>query len=401
VPSAGGSAAAGTLGPVEIGFFISKNAEVLFKAYGFGNLSPGDQEAQVKTVVAYVNAHGGLAGHRITPVIAVWDAAGGDTVAQREAACSMWLQDHHVKAIVAESFESFTACATRARVPLIAGNLYPRNAPEYARAPTLVSTVIPSDDRMLPAWVDHLAGAGYFTPATVKIGVLYADTPDQHYSLDHVLKPALKRQGMVVTEAVALPYDVAQAVAAEPNAVLRFRAAGVNRLMFLDTGGMALTFLPQAESQGYRPRYAMHSYGSPASVAASAPKAQLTGALAVGWLPTVDVGPAQRPRPTPAAALCVSIMQKAGVDMSSDSTRSSALNYCDRTFLLQAAAAVAPSFTPEGILAGFTRLGSSYDSAGGFAQDFRTRRDGPAVLRLSAFKTDCGCFVYSSGPDRF
>jgi ABC-type branched-subunit amino acid transport system substrate-binding protein len=386
---------------VEVGFFVSKNVSVLFKAYGYDNLSPGDQEAQVRVVVAYVNAHGGLAGHLIKPVIGVWDAAGGDTVAQREAACSTWLQDHHVKAIVAESFETFGRCATKAHVPLIVGNLFPVTDPEYARAPTMVSTMIPSDNRLLPAWVDRLDEAGYFSAAPVKIGVLYLDSPDQRYSFDRILKPALARHGQAVTESVALPLDVAQAVAAEPNAVLRFKASGVNRVMFMDTGGMALTFMPQAESQGYRPRYAMHSYSSPALVQGAAAKQQLAGALAVGWLPSVDVAAAQRPRPNAPAAICISMMQKAGQDISSDSARSSALNYCDRTFLLQAAADVAPSFTPAGFMAGFTRLRSSYESAVGFAQDFRTRRDGPSVLRLSAYRADCGCFTYVGRPASF
>jgi hypothetical protein len=81
--------------------------------------------------------------------------------------------------------------------------------------------------------------------------------------------------------------------------------------------------------------------------------------------------------------------------MSSDSARSSALNYCDRTFLLQAASNPAPSFTPAGIMAGLTRLGRSYDSAIGLGQDFGTRRDGPATMRLSAFQANCGCFTYA------
>lgn len=400
-PVAGRPAKAAVLAPVEIGFLVSKNADALFKAYGYGNLAPGDQESQVRVVVAYVNAHGGLAGHRITPVFGVWDAAGGDTVAQREAACSNWLQDHHVKAIVAESFGSFTGCATKAHVPLIVGNLYPVTGPQYAQATTMLSTVVPTDDRLLPAWVDQLAAGGYFAPAPVRIGVLYVDTPDQHYSLDHVLKPALARRGQSVADSFGLPLDVAQAVAQESNAVLQFKAHAVDHVMFLDTGGMALTFLPQAESQGYRPRYAMHSYSSPALVASTAPQAQLAGALASGWIPSVDVASAQRPRPSAPAALCVSLMQKAGQDMSSDSARSSALNYCDRTFLLQAASNAAPSFSSAGIMAGLTRLGSSYVSAIGSGQDFGTRRDGPATMRLSAFQPKCSCFAYVGRPAAF
>jgi ABC-type branched-subunit amino acid transport system substrate-binding protein len=402
--ASGQPAKAASLAPVEIGFLVSKNADVLFKTYGYGsNLAPGDQESQVRAVVAYVNAHGGLAGHRITPIFGVWDAAGGDTVAQREAACSTWLQDHHVQVIVAESFDSFTGCATKAHVPLIVGNLYPVTGPQYARATTMLSSIVPADDRLLPAWVDQLGAGGYFTPAPapVRIGVLYVDNPDQHYSLDRVLKPALARRGLSVADSFALPMDVAQAVAQESNAVLQFKAHGVDHVMFLDTGGMALTFLPQAESQAYRPRYAMHSYSSPALVASTAPAAQLAGALAAGWLPSVDVAAAQRPRPSAPAALCVSLMQKAGQDMSSDGARSSALNYCDRTFLLQAAANAAPSFTAAGLMAGLTRLARSYVSAMGFGQDFGARRDGPAVMRLSAYQANCGCFTYVGRPGTF
>lgn len=384
---------------MEIGFFISKNAEELFTALGYENLSPGNTENQVKAVVEYVNAHGGLAGRRIEPVFGVWDATAGNTVAQREAACSTWLEDHKVAAVVAESFDTFQACTTKARVPLLFGNTFPVTDGEFARSPMMATTTQPSDERLLPAWVDGLNAARYFAPwgaLPVKIGVMYLDTPAQRHSFETVLEPALARHGQSVGEEAALSsQSIQEQLAAIQNTVLRFRAANVTHVVIMDTGGIGTVFMPQAESQGYRPKYGLHSLSQPAIMQDIVPKEQLAGATAMGWLPTVDVANPQRPEPNRTLATCLEIMTEAGEDMSS-AARGAASVYCDMTFVLAAAAAQAPTFTSEGLLQGLSRVGRSYESTTTFAEDFSTRRDGPAALRPLAFDPECDCFAYTS-----
>ncbi len=89
------------------------------------------------------------------------------------------------------------------------------------------------------------------------------------------------------------------------NAVLKFRSAGVTHVITVPTGGaLPFAFMPSAESQGYRPRYAMNSLEIPAFVDLNVPNAQLKDALAVGWLPTSDVLTPQRPNDNPAERLC-------------------------------------------------------------------------------------------------
>jgi ABC-type branched-subunit amino acid transport system substrate-binding protein len=392
-------------GTVQVGFFISKNAEAFFKTFGFDGLSPGDQEHQVKVIVAYLNAHGGLQGRKIEPIFGIWDATAGNTVSQREAACAKWTQDHHVVAMIAEAFDSFTGCSNRNKVPLIASTTVALTKEELNRTPLMATASNPTDERFHPAWVAALDEAGYFkgtATAPRRLGVIYLDTPPQRRSFQHNLVPALKRHGVTVESSVGLSTTSAQEqIASLQNSVLKFQTERITHVMFMDSGGQALLFSTQAESQGYRPRYGISTYSAPLQLQTAGRKEQLVGSVGVGWNRSIDVAPEDRPADNAAGKLCVAIMEKAGIDMKADGTRSSAFNYCDMSFTLAAAANRAPTLSSLGIMQGLDQLGPAVHSVGnGYLVDFRGHRDGVAEVRPFAFAAACGCYRYTNGTHR-
>jgi len=402
VPGTSGSL--GGSGPVEVGFFITKGVELLFGSLGYDGLNPGDQERQVNAIVKVINAQGGFAGRRIVPVFGVWDATKGNTIAQREAACANWAEDHKVVAAVAESYETFRACSNRHKLPMLFGNPFPFTQEEMSTVPLMGTPTVPLDERMHPAWVDTLHAGGYFAPTgalPMKLGVVYADSPPQARSVKKNLEPALHRHGIKVTSWGPLSMKSAQELTASmQSTVLRFRTDGVTHVMLVDTGGIGLLFMPQAESQGFRPRYGMHSWGKPAQIQGQVPAQQLHGAIGGGWNPTVDVDASNRPKDNAAAQRCLGIMRAAGESMTGSLARESAFMYCDAAFTIKQMADRAGSLDAQRMITALTTLGPTYQVSGSPFVDFRGRKDGPAGMRTFRFVDACTCFDYTSAPVR-
>jgi len=391
-------------GPVEVGFFITKGVDKLFGTLGYSGLNPGDQERQVNAVVKAINATGGVAGRTIVPVFGIWDATAGNTVTQREAACAKWTQDHHVVMAAGESFDTFRGCSNKHRLPMLFSNPFPFTQEEMSAVPFMATPTVPLDERVHPAWVETLHAAGYFTPVTalpMKLGVVYADTPPQARSVKKNLEPALNRRGIKVTTWGAISTKSADALAASmQSTILRFRTDGVTHVMLVDTGGAGLLFMPQAESQGFRPRYGLHSWSKPAQIQGQVPAEQLRNAVGAGWNPTVDVDAAHRPRDNAAAKRCLDIMSAAGENPSASLARESAFGYCDMGFTLQAMANKARSLDAAKMIAALQTLGPEYQVAGSPVADFRGRKDAPAGMRTFRFVDSCSCFQYTSTPIR-
>jgi ABC-type branched-subunit amino acid transport system substrate-binding protein len=389
---------------VEVGFFITKGVDKLFASLGASGLSPGDQERQVNALVRVINADGGFAGKKIVPIIGIWNATAGNTTTQREAACAKWTQDHKVVAAVGESFETFRGCSNRHKLPMLFGNPFPFTQEEMNAVPYMATPTVPLDERMHPAWVDTLFAGGYFKPTgalPLKLGVVYADTGPQSRSVKKNLEPALTRHGIKVTTWAPMAMSSAgDLVASMQSTVLRFRAAGITHVMIVDTGGAGLLFMPQAESQGFRPRYGLHSWSKPAQIQGQVPAAQLHGAMGGGWNPTVDVDSGQRPKDNAAALRCLKLMHTAGESLDSSLARESAFMYCDSAFTLKAMADRAGSLDPGKMIGALKTLGPSYQVSGAPFADFTGRKDAPAGMRTFAFDDGCTCFRYTAAPVR-
>jgi hypothetical protein len=93
----------GPLAPVEVGFEYATGVTEFAAALGI-SADVGDGSQQARAVVEWVNAHGGLGGHKIKPVFYALDLTRTDPYSQfMDEMCSLWTEDHHVVAGVANS----------------------------------------------------------------------------------------------------------------------------------------------------------------------------------------------------------------------------------------------------------------------------------------------------------
>lgn len=391
--------------PIAIGVaYQGRQSGSTLATIGVSGADPGDGRAAAQAVVDYLNGKGGIAGRKIAPVYREFDGTQNWT-AQYQAECAHFTQDHLVFAVVSQAslpgWETSAACLAKRQVPYFQSFLQAVDAPLFSQfSPYLYAPGELSGDRW-GAVVDQLAAGGYFDPGT-KLGLFYIDLPQMRRTLTNTVKPRLAHYGVTVAaEASLSPYysisDFSQAAAQAQNAVLKFRTQGVDHVLITTSNGIGpLVFLPQAESQGFRPRYAWTSVDLPAVWAPQLPRAQMKGAVTVGWRPTVDVDFAQDPGDNPEQALCLDIVRKAGVKVPSRFAAYLYTSACDGLFFLKATLDGAPAVTPDGLRAATDRLGTSYRSPLTFSTSFGPGRfDGAGAVRRSGFDDGCGCFRYS------
>jgi len=398
----GGSALAAapktpTKGTVKIGFGYPNNLSAAYAAFGANNLTGDDWKTYIQPIVAWMNAHGGLAGRAIVPVYHGTDPTNGTFQAQAESECAAFTQDDHVFAVVGEVIADNQAdCYARANTPFLAQTASLVDHTTYDRHPGLVYQPFMISAERQGVWIDSLFTQKYFA-AGAKVGLLEMDNSVYHRFADTVIKPRLAAHGIQLADefAFTVPDSAAGAgslFAQANNAVLRFRAENITHVILSPSGGaIPFVFMQSAESQGYRPRYALNSLEVPAFVTQNVPVAQLAGSLGVGWLPASDLYYKEVVHGSnPAEDLCYAITKRNGDEVK---------RYCDGLFFLAAALQRAPEFTAAGLRAGVEALGTSYNSPWTFATRFGPGRyDGARQLRPLAFVDACSCYRYTGPP---
>jgi hypothetical protein len=248
------------------------------------------------------------------------------------------------------------------------------------------------------AYVDRLAKGGFFAQRS-KVGLLRYDRDIDLRTRDEVIRPALTRHGLKLDQDFAFTpaqsvSDLSGTAAQANNAVLRFRQAGIDRVLFLPSALVIDTiFPPAAESQGYRPRYGLDSAEGPASWTDNAQPEQLNGALAIGWNVRLDLGQEYVNDGNKLWSYCRDYMRKHGAP-------EAGAYGCGGFFFLQEALARAPEVNAAGVRAGADRLGSTpwtVSNYGSAVQAGRFDRAGATVLYR--YDAGCNCFKASSGPE--
>jgi hypothetical protein len=394
-------------GPVEVGILAAKDVGPATKALGVDGLSTGDGRAQSLAAVQLLNARGGLAGHKVVPIVVEQDAT-KDATTQYQAACSTFFDDHHVVAVFAWGLLPMVqACAARHGVPFLTSGNRSTSRSNFDRYPmTAVASQLVLD-RMVGPWIASLQSGGWFVPASatekVKIGLIFNEDND-FAGVPALVGAALRRAGLVLGLTQSMPgtddtSKVSAATSAGSNAVLKFASQGVNRVLVVDKSGQALAYFGlAAASQGYYPKYGLTSLELPSALRTVLSARQLEGARGIGWLPSTDVPPSKQPPLSSNATQCVKAMTQAHQDMTLAATRLSALAMCDGVLLLGAAwkdTALAPS----AFLPGLRSLGRTYGPVTALTDDFTAHRDGVSGVRPLAFDSACDCFAYT-GPLR-
>jgi len=390
-------------GPVEIGIAYRQGLEQAGDASGF-RISAADGRAVFEALVDEVNRTGGLAGRPIKPVYVEIPAQSSETLAQLDQQmCSAWTEDHKVVAVATGGpfTDNLPACLEKRGVFSLFVN--PAGSEERTfRTFSLMRTLYPGQYRAVPTWVDTLARQRWFAGPTTKIGVIRYDVPDQKRIADEELKPALRRHGMsVAVEAAIDPNASDGGIAAGKAALLRFQSENVTHLMPLDpNGNMTLVGMKLAESNAYRPKWALTSYVLP-YVQQTNNQSQLRGAAGLGWAPAIDVDEQNDPGASPARTRCLDVMRRHSVQVADRTSLFQAGYSCDLLFTLQTAARLGGTISTAGFLKGIAALRSA-DSAAFAGIGFGPQRpDGANRARYFTFVDSCLCFRYATKPFAF
>jgi hypothetical protein len=378
-------------------------------AAGASEAAVGDGQAASDAVIRYMNSHGGIAGRRIVPVYRQWDT-GQDWRGEYAKDCATFTQDNAVFAVVSQvdqpGWDGLAACLAKRRTPFLhTSRLLVDNRALAQWAPYVYETGTVGAARW-GGLVDAWAAAGFFDKGA-KVGFVLWDDGVSKRVLSDTIQPRLAKYGLKVDDSVAVtPYystsEIGGTASQYQNAVLKFASEGITHVLFLGTWSTGpFFFLQAAENQKYRPRYGLNSTELPNFIVQSVPAAQLTRAVDVGFWPTTDVPTTADPKDNPAQALCLKIIDDAGIASPSRFASMEYARTCDGLFFLRDALKNAATITASGLRAAVDGLGASYRSPLTFGTTFGPGRyDGVATIRLADFDTSAGFFRYRPGATR-
>lgn len=382
---------------------------------GIGASEFGDQEGQIKAVVADANRHGGLLGRTIVPVFHDIATANlqTDPSGAAQSTCSALTDDHPVVAVVnivaAIDLDAFYACLAKHQTPIISAGFIPVDDVQFATyAPYLYKTTSASFTALSPVWIDRLSAMGYFhgwdtnngasASGAAKVGLLYPSRQPQQ-RIFAALKSQLAARGIHVVKEFQYDATSLDRESSDMNsAVLQFRGAGVTHVLSSESD--VLLFMTAADSQHYRPRYGLNSYHAAAvQLQGTVPATQLRGSMGVGWLPTTDVDSAHNPGSVgPGEKRCRQIMQGASQDISAPAPAVVALSLCDGVHMLVQGIAATGNPSAQALRDGLTRVGATFQSALTWRCALSRRYDLPGAVR--DFRYDNGAYHYLSTQNR-
>jgi hypothetical protein len=394
---------------VTIGIPILTNYDNVVAGFASKRQTVGDMRAQAQAVIGEINASGGMAGRQVVPVFHEWDSGDGTFASQAQKACAALTEDHKVFAVTPQTYgmDTLAGCLARRDTVLVGGGDIGGWADQ---------AMLDRYERYLymPNWLNFsrwgpvvggFADQGFFGSGT-KVGLLYLDQAIYQSGVK-AIETGLAQRGVTLADKAAIPFPdgaagVADLAGPVANAVLRFRSKNIDRVFFVEGVALiAFLFMPQAESQGYRPRYGLTSGDQPSWLIYNTPKAQWAGAVGMGFLPQNDVDTPQEPGGNPTRERCLGIFAKAGVDATKDRFREhSALGICGNLLFLKAALDRVPEVSTAGLQTAVDGLGTTFLSPLSFATRLGARHhDGAAAMRPFAFDAGCGCTRYT-GPAR-
>jgi hypothetical protein len=250
------------------------------------------------------------------------------------------------------------------------------------------------------AMLATLDAEGFFGDDT-KVGLFVEKSSGYRSVADDVIKPGLAELG--VTDIVEAEFDVSSnsALGASAGAAVNsFKAADVNRVMFLGRGDMVGFFTSIAAPQQYSPRLALGSFEDPQFAALNPifyPPKALEGAVGVGVLPPTDGVADGWPADGPEKE-CVDILDAGGQTIPDRQGSKRALLYCDAVSFLQAIGEKVGNdpLNAQAVATAAAELGDSWQAAAAVKTSF-----GEGVYAGSVegrtLKYDGG-FTYTSDP---
>lgn len=400
-----------TANEIFIGYATFKGGDEGTRSLGF-DTNYGDWEGQARAIVKDINARGGVGGRKL--VLVFHDVPTSDSINRRDAAaqamCARWTEDQPVFAAInvthTVSQNTLAACMAKRQTRLIQVNTSQPPRSFYTRhLPYIYAPAEASMERILPRWIQRAAVNGYFDggwdaspsapgPEPTKVGIISIRT-SWGADFTRIIRKELIRQGRDLAATAEYSGDSSRLANEMSQAAIRFQNSGVTHI--ITQGAVPLFFSTAAESQHYRPRYAIYSGNSPKSIESRSD--QMKGALGVGYVPTSDVQSARDPGDIgDARRKCREIMEKAGQNTSSRDAFDLMVRACDGFSFLKTA------IESGGLSAGEFEQGvrqtNSLQAASTFRISFANgRSDGVDAIRDLGFSENCKCFMYLNKKD--
>jgi hypothetical protein len=387
-------------------------------AISLGATIPRPPADQIRdALITHFNKDGGLAGRQLTPVYHEYRSSSKTYAQTQQEACSTFTEDRPVfAALNAGTFGlqtedmTYQDCMAKAGVTTLGSAGTRGDAAAYRRLPSMIDISGLNYTRIARVYIDTLAARGFLTGKS-RIGLLYVDRPDVQRAIRDALEARLAANGLRLASRFGFRQhqsdgEAGGTVSDLSSAVLQFREAGVDRVLFLESTGGAgpLLFMEQAESQKYYPRYGFTSNQSAQGLQSTYPEEQQRGAAGVGWVPMLDVAPAGRTPHSSAANECNAIIKAAGIGPPQNEVEEvQRLGLCEPFFFLAAAlrqlTADGSPLSTSGLLRAIDRLGSNYTSTlGWYGNRFTPQQhDGAAGARYFTYLDDCSCYRSAGG----
>ncbi len=388
---------------VRVGFVVITNQAAASAQAGAEGITTIAQDAAVDLIVDDLNSRGGLGGLTVEPVLFEIDAtAVVDPQTVVQAYCATFTEDNEVYAVLAagEPSTEQRACLDEAGVPTIVagGPITFLDDAAYDSAPLLVNVSGLSLDAVATSLVEGLDGIGWFEPGTT-VGVLRLQDDAFDAATAGSLLPALEAAGVTVASEVAIAAiasqdDIGRVSTEAQSAVLEMKDAGVDRLLFFESGGaLPLFFLTAARAQQFEPALAFSSTSGGQTMVDNVG----TGGTGIGWLPLVDLPADGQLSLPPRAQECFDLLDPTGAAFVTATAQSQALSFCDVVWLLEAATTEAGLVDGAGVIAAIESLGDGYVSASLDTVSFGPgKRYGVAEYSIVEFDPACVCNVYRS-----
>jgi len=407
LPAAPGAVQATTAtGPLTVGLTYINNDQTS-QALGVSDATTASKQNVVRALVRGLDDHGGVGGRRLKVVEYEWNSQSNDWSSDANAACARFTQDNHVAVVIDNAFGTiggFRDCLQRKGV-LVIGNGPDGDDVSSVAARLHANTYNMTTDRAYVAVLDGLSATGYLTAAS-RAGVIVESCPETTRAWSRSVEPRLARLVRTAPQVATISCtrgfsDAGAAASAVSNDVLRFRSAGVDRVMFVSDNEsvLLLLFASAAASQSYSPGYLLSSAAQAQALRSQLPASQQPQLHGVGQLPFGDTDGAPL---RPVDVRCRDLAHAGGVSPASYADYGVVMFECGPLLLLDAALRASHGVATAGALvSAIDGLGEAFQGPGlvGGATAFSSsRHDGPDQVRVFAYQAGCTCMRYTSAP---